>query len=372
MIKHLGFKPDFATSAARFAAWWQCEAVDRPPVTLWLGPSRPYSGPASTHRTLRERWLDVRFSVDSAVASLATADYVADTLPVFWPNVGPEITATPYGIELEFGKDTTWSVPVVHGPADWEKLLNTPPNFDNVYWRAVEAQTDYAHEICDNRFLVGMSDLHGSFDILAALRDPEELCMDMVDCPELVAKAGLHVAEGYVEAFKRNYARAAKAGQGSTTWCPLYHPGPAYVPSCDFWCMVSPEVAERYILPTLLIEMKAFERSLFHLDGPDALRHLDLVLDLPGLNALQWVFGTGHGPAARWLDVYRRSLAKGKAVQVLAESPADALEVLEALGPRGLWLTVTDGISSAQEAAEFVQAVDRACGVGKPPGRKGK
>ena len=49
-----------------------------------------------------------------------------------------------------------------------------------------------------------------------------------------------------------------------------------------------------------------------------------------------------------------------------------ALEVLEALGPRGLGLTVTDGISSAQEAAEFVQAVDRACGVGKPPGRKGK
>lgn len=363
MINHLGFKPDFATTAARFEAWWQCELVDRPPVTLWLGPSRPYSGPESRHPTLRERWLDVKFSVDAAVAALATADYVADTLPVFWPNAGPEITSTLYGCELEFGKDTAWSSPVIHGPEDWEKLLSVPPDFNNVYWRTVEEQTAYAQAICAGRYLVGLSDLHGSFDILAGLRDPQELCTDMVDCPELVAKAGLHVAQGYIESFRRNYAPLAKAGFGSTTWCPLYHAGPAYVPSCDFWCMVSPQVAERYILPTLLLEMQAFERSLFHLDGPDALRHLDLVLDLPGLNALQWVFGTGHGPAARWLDIYRRALAKGKAVQVLAESPADALAVLEALGPRGLWLTVTDGISSPQQAADFVAAVDRACGI---------
>jgi hypothetical protein len=239
------------------------------------------------------------------------------------------------------------------------------PDFANLYWRTMEEQTRYALEICDQRFLVGLTDLHGSFDILAALRDPQELCTDLIDCPELVARAAMHVAPGYVEAFRRNYALMAAAGQGSTTWCPLYHPGPCYVPSCDFWCMVSPEVAERYILPTLLVEMEPLERSLFHLDGPDALRHLDLALDLPGLNALQWVFGTGHGPAARWLDVYRRALAKGKAVQVLAESPKDALAVLEALGPRGLWLTVTDGIGSTREAAEFVHAVERACGVRK-------
>jgi len=369
MIERLGLKPDFATTVARFDAWWRCDVVDRPPVTLWLGPSRPYTGPKSNHRTLRDRWLDVKFNVESVVASLETADYVADTLPVFWPNVGPEITATLYGCELEFGQDTAWSSPVIHGPGDWEKLLSVPPDFNNLYWRTVEEETKYALEICRNRYLVGMTDLHGSFDILAGLRDPQELCTDMLDCPELVAKAGLHVAAGYVESFRRNYALVAAAGHGSTTWCPLYHGGPAYVPSCDFWCMVSPRIAEQYILPTLLVEMQAFERSIFHLDGPDALRHLDLVLDLPGLNALQWVFGTGHGPAARWLDVYRRALAKGKAVQVLAESPADALEVLAALGPRGLWLTVTDGITTPEAADDFVKAVDRACGVTKAPRR---
>ena len=104
--------------------------------------------------------------------------------------------------------------------------------------------------------------------------------------------------------------------------------------------------------------MAPMERTIFHLDGPQALQHLDTVLRLPRLNALQWVFGAGHGPAARWIDVFRKAREAGKANQVLAEDPADALAVLRALGPEGMWITVCSGMRNPAEAAAFLEEVE--------------
>ena len=192
------------------------------------------------------------------------------------------------------------------------------------------------------RYYVAAPDLHGSFDILAGVRGPENVCLDLVDEPELVRRASLHAARAYVEAYRRLYQRLTALGQPSTTWCSYLHTGPAYVPSCDFWCLVSREIADNYIRPTIEMEIAPL------LDGPQALHHLDLMLRLPHLNAVQWVFGAGHGPAAKWLGVYRKCLHAGKAIQVLAEDPDDALTVLRELGPDGLWLTVCTPFANAR------------------------
>ncbi|NNM87344.1 MAG: hypothetical protein HKL95_02365 [Phycisphaerae bacterium] len=342
MIRELQLKPKFGRTIDRFEAWWNCQMLDRPPVTLRAaapaGGSTPPPRPQPT--LLRDRWMDVQYVVETAVDAISRRVYPGDSFPMFWANLGPEITATLFGCPLEFGAETSWSSPVVHAPEEWNQIINTPPDFSNPYWSTLEAIMRYALDICDHRFVVGMTDLHGNYDILAALRDPQALCEDILDHPELVRQAGRHVADGFVAAFDRQYQLVHQAGFGSTCWTPLYYPGPAYVPSSDFWCMVSPEVARTMILPDILREMQPLERSIFHLDGPQALRHLDMLLALPNLHAVQWVFGAGHGPASAWIDVYRRIRSAGKAVQVLAESPADALAVLAAIGPRGVWLDV--------------------------------
>ena len=113
------------------------------------------------------------------------------------------------------------------------------------------------------------------------------------------------------------------------------------------------------ILPDILVEMAPLKRSIFHLDGPQALRHLDLLLELPQLDAVQWVFGSGHGPASKWIDVYRRIAAAGKSVQILAESAADALAVLDELGPKGLWLYISESFATRREALAFLAAVEQ-------------
>jgi hypothetical protein len=360
------YKPDFAQAAQRFEAWWRGKLLDRPPVSVWIKADRsqpPLAEPP--YASLRDRWFDAEYRVAQYVHQLPAlpgSDCPAETLPIYWANMGPEITATLYGCELDFSEGSSWSKPVVHELDDWRRILDTPPNFDNPYWQAMERMTDLALRQGRGRFLVGLTDLHGNYDILAALRDPQLLCMDILDDPALIQRVGAHVARGFVEALNRGYAQVSAGGQGSTCWTPMYHQGLAYVPSCDFWCMVSDSVAREMILPDILTEMAPMQRSIFHLDGIGALRFLDLLLAIPSLNAVQWVYGAGHGPAARWIDVYRRIRAAGKNVQVNAADAADALAVLDAVGPEGLWLCVDKHFASAQEAETFVGEVARRTG----------
>jgi len=359
MITRLKWKPDFEQTVERFEAWWLGELIDRPPVTLHIRPSRPYEGPPSHHLTARQRWLDARWRVESAIAEMARRDYAGDSFPLFWPNVGPEITAALFGCELQYDDRTHWSIPIVHSCEDWQRVAAAVPDFSVECWQAMEKMTDLALELSDGRFAVGLTDLHGNYDILAALRDPEALCMDLLDCPDAVARAGHRAAQVYVECFNRCWAKLAAAGMGASTWTPAWHGGPMYVPSCDFWCMVSPRMAEELILPEIVFEMRPLERSIFHLDGPAALKHLDLLLRLPQLNAIQWVYGAGAGPASRWLDVYRRCLAAGKSVQIFCQSHAEAIALLNELGPRGVWLDVQEPFDSLAQAQAFLDDVAR-------------
>jgi hypothetical protein len=355
----LKWKPDFDETIGRFDAWWRGEVIDRPPARVSVTPTRAYAGPTSSHATLRDRWMDATFAVDAAIASMAMTDYVGDAFPAFCPNVGPEITGTLFGCELEFGEHTSWSVPIVHDVDDWQKVLDTPASFDNVYWQAIESMTRRAIELCDGRFVVGMTDLHGNFDILASLREPMNLCTDVVDCPDVLAKACAHVSAGFVAAFDRQHATVSAAGFGSTSWMPTYHRGPAYVPSADFWCMMGDDDARDLVLPNILIEMASLERSIFHLDGPQALRHLDLLLAIPQLNAIQWVYGAGAGPASKWIDVYKKIRAGNKSLQLLAHDADDALAVIDEIGTRGVFVDVAKPFDTARQANEFLNELKR-------------
>jgi hypothetical protein len=303
--------------------------------------------------------MDVQYAAESNIAMLESRDWLADSFPIFFPNVGPEVTATFFGCDLEFTRDSTWSVPVIHDPQQWNAVATMPGDFTNPYWRTIEALTDYALERCDDRYIVGVTDLHGNYDILAALRDPEALCMDLIDCPDLVRKAGRRCAEVFVEAYERSYRRLAAAGHGSTTWLPTYHEGPSYVPSCDFWCMVSPQIGREWIWPDIQLEMEPLDRAIFHLDGAQALRHLDLLLESPKINAIQWVYGDGGGPATRWMDVYKRIVASGKGVRVEGLGPRDALAVLEEVGPKGVYLVVYGDFDCIASAEAFLADVER-------------
>ena len=365
MLPTLSLKPDFAETADRFESWWQCRNTGRPLMSF---PVRPFREPVlpPVPGTLRDRWLNTEYAIARSEALLQAHHFPAESLPVLQPNLGPDLTATLFGCDLEFGEHTSWIQHRFSGPDDWDAFLTMPPDFGNPYWQTIRDRTRQALERGHGHYLVGLPDLHGAYDMLAGLRSPEGLCLDLLDAPGKVHAAGLHAADAYVQAYNRCYALLRDAGQGSTTWCTLWHDGPAYVSSCDFLGLVSGEAAEHFILPTLIRETAPTPRSIFHLDGPIAHRHLDLILSLDSVQAIQWVWGSGAGPATRWLDTYRRILESGRAAQVICDTAREAIELTAALGTEGVWLTIAEEMESEEAARDLIQAVERAARKNKP------
>ena len=91
--------------------------------------------------------------------------------------------------------------------------------------------------------------------------------------------------------------------------------------------------------------------TIFHLDGPSAIPHLDSLLDLPRLNGIQWVPGDGKVPMHQWLPLLRRIQARGKSLVLFCE-PYEVEKLISGLEPEGLLLSTT--CDSEEEARELL------------------
>ncbi|MFB3891900.1 MAG: hypothetical protein ACE15C_07740 [Phycisphaerae bacterium] len=352
----LELKKDFDKVLARFEAWWRCEIVDRPLASLRGRPRRAPAVPTKRHATLRDRWMDIEFAIDRFEAGLDGAEFLGESYPMYYPNIGPEIVGALFGCELEFGETTSWSRPAVKSCRD---ILKLTPDFGNEYWAAIRRATDLSLARGKGKWITGLTDLHTNGDLLASLRDPEEVCMDLADDIEGVRAACEHVTKFFAAIYEDCAGRCARAGQPvTTTWLPALHGGKCYATSCDLICMISPKMFERTILPSLIEEMRYLDRNIFHLDGPGALKHLDALLDLPELNGIQWVYGAGRGSAKDWISVYQRIQSAGKCMMIACDSIADAKAVMEHIRPEGAWFSI-GGQYTSDEANAFLKGLER-------------
>jgi hypothetical protein len=96
---------------------------------------------------------------------------------------------------------------------------------------------------------------------------------------------------------------------------------------------------KNFFVPEIIEEIEWLDRSIYHLDGPDALKHLDTLLDIPKLGGIQWVYGAGQGRATDWLDVYKRIQAADKVIQ-LDVSPEEIDVITANLKPEGVMMFV--------------------------------
>ena len=123
--------------------------------------------------------------------------------------------------------------------------------------------------------------------------------------------------------------------------------------------MVSKRMFDEVFLPGIVRECRFLDRSIYHLDGPGALRHLDSILEIPELDAMQWVFGAGNEGFHRWVRVYQRVQAAGKGIQVTCDIQ-EVSQVMETLSPRGLYLSV-GGVSSREEGETLLRHLEQWC-----------
>ena len=192
--------------------------------------------------------------------------------------------------ELIFGDVTSWSVPLV---SEWAQMDRLKLDLENTYFKKIEQLTHCALERCHGKFLVGYTDLHPGLDCVAAWRDPLQLCYDMVDQPGQVKR----LTELAFQDFERIYDHFDRllkdAGQLSVSWMGIPSYGRMHIPSCDFSAMISSDHFQEFGLPILQREVKSMTHNIFHMDGKGVARHLEAILSVPEVHAIQWVQGVG-------------------------------------------------------------------------------
>lgn len=350
-------KPDYEQTRQRIEAFWHHEVLDRPVVQFELlkPPEARVPLPSSHHPNPAARWMDAGYQAELASAQLANHEFLGDTLPVACANLGPDVFASLFGCPLEFGDyETSWSHPIL---TDWAHAADLKPDLESPYFQKLIEMTDALLAISDNRFITGMPDWHTGGDCLAALRGPETLATDLLDFPQEVKRLNERVTRHFFAVYEFFYRKLRAAGQPVSTWTPLVSEGRYYLPSNDFAGMISTPAYTEFFLQGIIEECRFLDRSMYHLDGPGAIRHLDVLLDIPELDAVQFVPPPGNETFSRWAAVYKRIQQAGKSLQVPCEI-AEIDQVMQALEPKGLYLVVS-GVPSCPAAEAMLAKLGR-------------
>lgn len=345
--------PDWEQRIARQDAFWDCAVIDRPVVCMALPKEKPECPwPAEkAYASVREWWMDTERVVEQAVGGARNTEYLGDALPTAWPNLGPELFSAFFGMEMDYTADSSWGIPNLH---DWQDADSLVFSEDNVYWKKLVEMTDALLEAGKGLYYTGISDMHPGGDAIAAFRDPMQLNMDLLTNPEDVERLLARVNAAYAGVFDFFYEKFRAAGLAITSWPGIVSSRKWYVPSNDFSCMISKEMFDSVFLPGIVEECRHLDAAIYHLDGPSALRHLDSLLEIKELNAIQWVYGAGNGTASDWIPVYQRCQAAGKGIQLFAA--ADEVDFLASnLRPEGVWLAVS--VRNREEAEAVLKRV---------------
>ncbi|MCL1788008.1 MAG: hypothetical protein FWG38_08475, partial [Defluviitaleaceae bacterium] len=211
-------KPDYEKAQARMDAFWHHEDTDRPLITMSFpkAGAKPF-GPTKSHASLEDYWLDVEYRAEEAAHNMENTVFYAEAMPVFMPNLGPEILSAWAGCPYRFGEHTTWSEACL---LDWENDTAVM-DINHPLAKKLEDFTKLLLEKAKGKFIVGLSDFHPGGDHLAALRDPQQLAFDLLEQPDKVKSK---LASSYKEYFPifDHYVRMLKAeGMPISTWLPL-------------------------------------------------------------------------------------------------------------------------------------------------------
>ena len=345
---------DFAAVQRRFDQYWRRENHDRPLVAV----TAPRDGADLGRRVpapsgLESRWFDMDYVIARNRLAMENTAYHGEAFPTFYPNLGPDILGAICGCGLEFGEDTSWAV---HSVEDWRRQPDIRFDEDNAWWRRILRMTRDAVSDAGDDYVVGVTDLHPGSDALVSLRGPEETCLDTIECPELLWKFDRQIFEVYKTVYARLYAEIAPLGNGSSYWMGVWSDKRHYVVGSDFSCMVSPDAYESLIAPSVESEIAFLDRSIYHLDGPLALRHLDRILKMEGLDGVQWVYGAGQPSPRHWISVLKKIQDAGKCIDIYGP-PEDLPELMRHLGPEGLLYHCS--CDSEDEARDLLKAVAR-------------
>ena len=366
------YKEDWEETQEEFKAFWKLE--NKKPLVAVTAPRRepvgtiePLPVPAEIAKLNTDCWyawaLDPDFAVNRAEINFNNTFYGGAAFPFQMVSFGPDMIAAYLGVEPTFEKNTTWfRNPVIK---DWDNLPSFQYDPENKWWKITKRLAEKLAEKGKDRFVVAMTDIAGGPDTLVSLRGATNLLLDFVDHREEVKALIAHIHLLWIQWYEELYHIIQKGQSGIGSWLGLWSPGKHSVLQCDFAHMVSPEMFEEMVIPYLKKQCDYLDETIYHLDGKGQLVHLDSLLNLPGLNGIQWsVPVSGVDPpydSLHWLPYFRRIQDAGKILQIINVEPRNVNSLVNSLCHQGLFLNADlftgPTFDSEKEAKQFLKEV---------------
>jgi hypothetical protein len=358
----IAWKANWNETTQHFNDWWNRRGLvlnfhnsfGTEGVSRAVGPTP--SAPSSP----RDAYVDPEQRALRNHHSLAKSAFPADVLPISNTDIGPGSLALFLGSEPGFSKETVWFEPCwkdVDVPEDLPPIKFDPTND---WWLLTEKTIRACIAHAKGDYLVGCPDLVENIDILAAMRDPQTLLFDMIERPEWVEQKVVEINRAFFESYQRIYD-LIKLEDGSSCFGPfeIWGPGKTVKVQCDASAMFSPAMFEQFVVPSLTAQCAWLDNSLYHLDGTQAVCHLDALLAIDELDAIEWTpqAGIENGGDPRWYPLYRRILDGGKSVQIVGVSIEQLKPLLDAVGGRGVY--VLGSFRSADEVEKAIGTAER-------------
>lgn len=353
------WKENWDETKHHFNEWWNQRGMVLT-VNGAINQCPPRGGvtPPPPTADAERKYTDAAWLAQHRRHELSQNRFVADGLPIsdhyhFYNLLSHLLGAVPH-----FKEDTIENEPCVVEPESHPPFAFDP---GNRWWRNYEAIARADVAAGDGNYFGALPLLMNDLDTLCALRGIETLMMDFVDHPEWVRSSLAQINAAFKEAYQRIYD-IDKLEDGSS-FCQTFQiwgPGKVMVLQSDASALLSPAMFDDFVIPHLVDLTTWLDHTLYHLDGVQALRHLDSLLAVKKLHAIQWMSGAGqpsHGDKS-WYPLYQRILTAGKSVQICWISQDEVEPLLDAIGTKGVYLLVND-VNTEKEYERLLTLVGR-------------
>ena len=294
--------PNFKEIMKRYEAFWNGDMIERPIVRI-TAPNPDYTAPEVPDNYYTRNYSDLDEVANGILSNKRRFLHLGDSIPYSLTSLGNDEAAAFCGdgklYFVDGNHSTAWSKPFVE---DWEEAFPFQIKEDNPLWVRAQKLSDKCAEVMCGKMLFYPFDTNTNMGMLAAMRGTEQLCIDLLDHPEVIERAMEYTMPVYEKIIKRLINK--------------YHlwPGMYMTVECDFSYMISADMFRRFVLPYLEREAEYFGRVYYHWDGVGALTHTDALIESKNLYALGFAPGYGKGKISDYLELHQKVQKGGKAV----------------------------------------------------------
>ena len=352
------WKQNLEETKQHYINWWNHKGIV---LNMWehfqqgvtphadIPEPRPY-------KDLNQRWFDPEWRAEYLDWYVAHSSLKADILPVANTQLGPGSLAAILGGVFEGGEDTIWihPRPVVDGSSVDDIIFD--PNHPN--WLLHKELLQACKEKAKGHYYVGMPDLMEGLDVLAALKGTDQVLLDTVMHPERLERQMQQINDIYFRVFDELYDIIREGDEMAFCYFSSWAPGKMSKLQSDISTMISQDDYRRFVQPFIREQCQKIDYTLYHLDGVGAIHHLDALLEIQELNAIQWTPGVGEpqGGSPKWYDLYKKILAGGKSIMACWVTLDELRPLLDNIGGDGIHVEMD--FHNEQEVEQALRIVE--------------